>query len=119
VKHARNIAIVVALAAAVDFFPSASSAGSTLAWILTLVMYSAFAWFFSTLYRSYRSELYGLGDQMRALLYGSIGVATVAVVGTSELWQTGPGTIVWFALVAGASFGAFTVFAHWREQNSY
>jgi hypothetical protein len=119
VKHARNIAIVLAIAAAVAFVPSGGSAANTVAWILTLIMYGALAWFVHTLYRSYRGELYGLGDRMRGLLYLSIGVATVAVVGTSDLWDTGAGTIVWFLLVGGASFGAFTVFSHWREQNSY
>jgi hypothetical protein len=56
---------------------------------------------------------------MRALLYVSIGVATVAVVGTSDLWDTGAGTVLWFALVGAALFGVFTVFSHWREQSSY
>ena len=118
-KHARNIAIIVAIAALVAYAPSGGNAADTFGWILTLIMYAALAWFASTLYRSYRTEIYGLGDQMRGLLYMSLGVATVAVIGTRELWETGPGTLVWFALVGGASFGAFTVFAHWREQNSY
>jgi hypothetical protein len=119
VKHARNIAIVLALAAALAYLPRAGTAADTIVWILTLVMYATLAWFVHTLYRSYRGEIYGLGDRMRALLYVSIGVATVAVVGTSEMWDTGAGTALWFALVGAASFGAFTVFSHWREQNSY
>jgi hypothetical protein len=119
VKHARNIAIILALAAALAYLPRASTAADTIVWLLTLVMYAALAWFVHTLYRSYRVELYGLGDRMRALLYVSIGVATVAVVGTSDLWDTGAGTVLWFALVGAALFGVFTVFSHWREQSSY
>lgn len=118
-KHARNIAIVLALAAALAYLPRANTAADAVAWLLTLVLYGALAWFVHTLYRSYRAEIYGLGDRMRALLYVSIGVATVAVVGTSELWDTGAGTALWFALVGAASFGVFTVFAHWREENTY
>jgi hypothetical protein len=37
-----------------------------------------------------------------------LAVAALTLTGTSRLWHTGVGTIVWFALLAGA---AYTVFA--------
>jgi hypothetical protein len=74
------------------------------------------AWFVMVMYRQYRSEIFSLGDGMRALLYASIGLAVLTVTATSRLWASGPGTAVWFALLAVASCGAFVA---WRSYQRY
>lgn len=114
-KTARNVALILALAAALAWLPGVARAGNVLGWMLTIVMYAALGWFVSAMYRQHRGELYGLGDASRALLYGAVGVAVFALVGASRLWETGAGTLLWFVLVAGASFAVFTVISRARE----
>lgn len=111
---ARNVAIVVALAAAVAYLPGAAGAGNTLAWILTLIFYGALAWFASTLYREHRSCIYGLGEETRVLLYVALGAGTLALVGTQRLWDTGAGTLVWVLVLGGAVVALFEVFRRAR-----
>lgn len=111
---ARNVAIILALAAAVAFLPGAAGVGNTLIWILTLIFYGALAWFASVLYREHRSRVYGLGDETRAMLYIALGVGTLALVGTQRLWETGTGTLVWVLMLAGAVGGLLEAFRRSR-----
>ena len=115
-KHVRNIAIVLALAAVVYAAPGAGAAAGLLAWLLGVVFLGVLAWFVMVMYRHYRGEIFSLGDGMRALLYASVGLAVLTVTATPRLWSSGPGTAVWFALLALASCGAF---AAWRSYQRY
>ena len=50
-----------------------------------------------------------------AILYASAGLVALTVTATDRLWETGPGTIVWLALVALACYGVYYVFRASRE----
>jgi hypothetical protein len=116
VKHVRNIAIVLALAALVYASPQVGFAAGMLSWLLGVVFLGVLAWFLYVMYRSYRAELHSLGDGMRAVLYGSVGLAALTLTATPTLWGTGTGTIVWFGLLAAATYG---LFASWRAYRRY
>lgn len=111
-----NIAIVLALAAAVVWLPGAGDAADLIGWLVGVLFFAALAWFASRLYRDNRSSLDSLEDSWRAILYVSIAVAALTVTATRRLWESGPGTLVWFLLIAAASFG---VVATWREYRRY
>jgi hypothetical protein len=113
---ARNVAIILALAAAVAFLPGAGSGASLLVWVLGICFLAALAWFAARAYREYRGELFGLGDRMRLVLYGSIGVVVLTLTATDRLWDTGPGTVAWVLLLAAAAYGVFSV---WRFSRQY
>jgi hypothetical protein len=116
VKHVRNVAIVLALAALVYASPQVGLAAGILSWLLGVVFLGVLAWFLMVMYRTYRAELMSLGDGARAVLYGSVGLAALTLTATSVLWSTGPGTIIWFALLVAASYGFFST---WRAYRRY
>lgn len=115
-KHVRNIAIILALAGVVYAAPAAGAAAGLLAWLLGVIFLGVLAWFVMVMYRQYRAEIFSLGDGMRALLYASIGLVVLTVTATPRLWASGPGTAVWFGLLAVASCGAFVA---WRSYQRY
>jgi hypothetical protein len=111
----RNVLIILLLAVAVAFVPGGGQTSSVIVQILSFGFLAAISIWGFRLYREHRVDLYSLGDRNRAILYGSGGVALLTVTGTPRLWDTGAGVIVWFALIAGASFGVYTVFRAWRS----
>ena len=114
-RTALYVAIILGLAAAIAFLPGAGLAAGLFIWLVGILFWGALAWFLGRLYREYRSDVYGLGDRMRAVLYVSVGVAVLTVTGTRNLWETPAGLFAWFALVGAASYGVFMVWRHWRE----
>jgi hypothetical protein len=105
----RNVAIILALAAGVVFVPGGATTGDVLWQTLAILFLGGLGILAHRIYHERRYTLFGLGDRNRAILYGSLGLAMLAVAGTSKLWHTGGGTLAWFALVAAAAFGLFHV----------
>jgi hypothetical protein len=66
-------------------------------------------------YRERRTDIVGLGDRWRALLYGAIGVIVLAMAARPRLVETGGGTIAWLAAVAGSAYALYRVWRHYRE----
>jgi type IV secretory pathway TrbD component len=65
----------------------------------------------------HRATIFGLGDNQRAVLYGSVAAATVALLATNRLWNNGGlGTLLWIALLALAGWGIYRV---WRAYSEY
>jgi hypothetical protein len=113
---ARNVLIILALAAIVAFVPGGGNGGSAIWQVLQILLFGALAWFAVRIYRERRTELYGLGERNRAIFYGAIGLATITLVATTRLWNSGPGTLAWFALLILAGYGVYFVF---RAQRQY
>ncbi len=109
-KHARNALIVVAIGALVAFSPGAGIGVAFLSWLLGIAFLAAMAWFAIRLYREHRVALYSLGEGRRAILYVAAGVAVLTFTATSRLWASGPGTVVWLALLAASGFAVFSVY---------
>jgi hypothetical protein len=74
-KNARNIAIIVAIAAAVYLLPGGGRVASTFEAALWAAFGVGVAYFGLRMYRERRITLYGLGDRHRALLYGGVALA--------------------------------------------
>lgn len=116
-KHVRNIAIVLALGALVYAAPGAGLAAGLLSWLLGVVFLGVLAWFLMVMYREHRGEIQSLGDRMRLVLYGSIGLAVLTLTASRRMWDLGgAATVLWIALLALASFG---VYSAWRAYRSY
>jgi hypothetical protein len=114
-KNARNVAIVLGLAALVALIPAGGFAAGVLLWVLGLAFWAILAWFVARMYREHRMSLFSLDDRMRGVLYVSIGVAVLTVTATRRLWDTSAGVVAWFALIAAASYGVFAVWQHARR----
>jgi len=108
-RTARNILIVLAIAALVALVQGGVTAANVAIQALSLAFLGTIVWFLSIIYRQYRDTLYGLGDWRRALLYVALGVATLTLTATSRLWASGLGSVAWLVLLAGSIYAVFTV----------
>ena len=116
-KHIRNILIILALALVVWLVPGGGTGSSTIYNLLTIILTAGLLFFGYRLYMENRATIFGLGDNQRAILYGSVTIATVALLATNKLWdQGGLGALVWFALLSLAGWGIYRV---WRAYSEY
>jgi hypothetical protein len=109
-KTARNVAIILAIAAAVAFIPGSSRATSTLEAVLWVGFAVALGYLGLRFYREHRVAIHGLGTRHRALLYGAVGVGVFALAARSRMWQTGLGELGWFALIALVIYALLEVY---------
>ncbi len=113
---ARNIAIVIALALVVWLVPGGGEGAALVEQILSAIFIVMIVLILSRLYRQYRGEIFGLGDQWRFALYAALGVAVVTVAASSRLFDSGAGTLLWFVLLGAASY---TLYLVWQQYRSY
>jgi hypothetical protein len=108
-RTARNVVIVLAIAAVVALVQGGQTAANVALQALSLIFLGVIVYFLSIMYRQYRVTLYALGDRRRAMLYVALGVGTLTLTATSKLWATGAGSVAWVLLLAGSVYTAFTV----------
>ncbi len=113
---ARNIAIVIALALVVWLVPGGGEGAALVEQILSAIFIVMIVLILSRVYRQYRGEIFGLGDLWRFALYAALGVAVVTVAASSRLFDSGAGTLLWFALLGAASC---TLYLVWQQYRSY
>ena len=112
----RNVAIILALAAVVDFLPGGGAAAATVMAALTLIFMAALAWFVYRLYREQQLTLSTLTDLQKAGLFGAVGGIALLIVAYDEFSSWGGGVLLWIALIAGCIGGIFLI---WRSATSY
>jgi len=115
VKAARNIAIIVAIAAGVYFIPGSSRATSTVEAVISVAFGFAIAYLGVRLYREHRVAIHSLGDRHRALLYGAIAVGVFAAEARGRMWESSLGELFWFVLLAIVIWALMEV---WRSYRS-
>ena len=108
-KTARNLAILLALAAVVDFVPGGGTAAGVVIQAVFLIFLAAFAWVVSLVYRERRNALFLLGDRRRTILYVAVGTLAVTLTATSRLWGSPAGEVGWLVLMGGAIYAGATV----------
>src|SRR5450631_2754672 len=113
-KTARNVAIVLAIAAAVYFLPGGGRAASTVQAALGAGFAIAIGFLAVRTYRERRVAIHSLGDTHRALLYGGIALALFAYMARVRMWHTGIGELAWFLMVAFVVYALMEVFRHSR-----
>jgi len=112
---ARNVAVLLALAAVLMLAPGGGDASQAVLQALVIAMLGAIGWFAARLYREHRADLYSLGEHNRGLLYAAVGLAVLTLTGTDKLTATGPGTVFWIALLGLAGYGIYYVFRASRQ----
>ena len=116
-KHIRNILIIVGLALVVWLVPGGGTGSSTIYSLLTIILTAGLLFFGYRLYMEHRATIFGLGDNQRGVLYGSVALALLALLATSRLWDEGGlGALIWFGLIALAAWGMFRV---WKTYSEY
>ena len=115
-RTARNVAIVLLIAAAVYALPGGGRAANIFESVLLIGLGVGFGYLGLRLYRENRIALHGLGDRYRALLYGALALGMLLVVGQKRLWQSGIGELAWFVL---AGLVVYALIAIYRYARSY
>ena len=112
----RNIAIILALAAAVDFLPGGGNAAAAVLTALSMIFLAAIAWLLYRVYNEQQLTLASLSDGRKAGLFGAVGAIALLVVAYDDFSSWADGLLLWIALMA-ACIG--TIFLIWRSTTTY
>jgi hypothetical protein len=115
VSTARNVAIILVIAAAVAFIPGGGTTAGLVGAILSTLIMVSLVFFAYRFYREHRLELDGLGDRWRGLLYGAIGAVVLALAALPRLKDTSGGTLVVVVVLGAAAYAFYAVWRHYRE----
>ncbi len=111
----RNVAIVLLLAAAVEFLPGGGRAANTFRSLLWVAFAAGIGYMGVRLYREHRISLYSLGARHRGMLYGAVALGAILIAACTRMWQTGGGELAWFALLGVAVYLLMVVYRFWRS----
>jgi hypothetical protein len=115
VKHVRNFGIVALLALGVYALPGGGTAALLFRAVLFVIITLGIGLLGARYYRDHRTDVYGLGDRWRLIAYVALAVIVLALAGSPKLFQTGPGTVVWLALIGASGYALYRVWRHSRE----
>jgi hypothetical protein len=115
-QNLRNIAIILALAAAVDFLPGGGNAASAVLTALTMAFLAAIAWLLYRVYHEQELTLSSLTDGRKAGLFGAVGGIALLTVAYNDFRSWEGGILLWVALVAGC---IAVIFLIWRSATTY
>lgn len=107
-RTARNILIILILAAGVAFLPGGGNLTNAVFALLSLAfltVLSLTAWRFL---RASEFTLLAMPDGSRIGLYLAIGLIVFLIAGAGRMWSSGLGTLLWIVLLGSA------VVAIWR-----
>ena len=112
----RNVAIIAALAAGIDFLPGGGNAAAAVLAALMMIFLAAIAWLLYRVYREQQFTLATLTDARKAGLFGAVGGIALLVVAYDKFNSWNGGLVLWIALMAGC-IGA--IFLIWRDTTTY
>ena len=113
-KHARNLAILVAIALAVVAIPGGQTAAGIIGAVLSVAIFALLAYFVGRMYRDRRLDIYALGDLDRGILYAAL-AGIVVLLAASQEWGSTGGSIVELAGLALCAAGLIRVYQVWRS----
>ena len=115
IPRGLQVALIIAgLAAIVAFVPHGASSATFIATIISIALTVLFALFAVRVYQQFRTDIYGLGEQYRLILYASIGGFVLAMAWRVELFRTTAGSLLWVAMIVGVLAGLYACFMRWR-----
>jgi len=116
VQFAWKFGVVALVALVFVVLPGGGRALDVLLTALTVAFFAAIALLVARMYRQYRLDIETLDSSIRLALYGSLAIAVLAFTGTARLFDAGGGgVILWFALLALASYGLFWAWTRYRR----
>ena len=115
-QFAWKLGVVALIALVLEVLPGGGNALDVVLTALTVAFFAAIALLVARLYRQYRLDIETLDSSTRLALYGSLAIAVLTFTGTDRLFNAGGGgVLLWFALLALASYGLFWAWAHYRR----
>lgn len=96
--------------------PGGGSALEVVLTALTVAFFAAIALLVARTFRQYRLDIDSLDPNIRLALYGSLAIAVLTFTATDRLFDAGGGgVLLWFALLALASYGLFWAWTRYRR----
>jgi len=114
-KTARNVLIILALAAVVEFVPGGGDSAALVNAVLFTLLNVIFVYFGVRFYRERRMDIYSLGERGRALLYGGLAGIVLALAATGRWLSNGGGVVLWLVVLVGSIVALVAVFRQYRE----
>ena len=115
-QFAWKFGVIALVALVLVVLPGGGNALDVLLTALTIVFFASIALLVARLYRQYRLDIESLDPNVRLALYGSLAIAVLTFTGTDRLFNTGGvGVLLWFALLAVASYGLFWAWTRYRR----
>lgn len=115
-QFAWKFGVVMLLALVLVVLPGGGNALDVVVMLLTVVFLAAIALLAYRVYRQYRVDIETLQPNVRLVLYGSVGLAILTLVGTDRLFDYGGIAILaWFALLALCSYGLYWTWMRYRS----
>ena len=115
-KHVRNIGIILLLAIIAWQVPGGGDATNTINNILGVIFLGGLLFFGYRIYMEHRDTIFGLEERQRGILYASLALATITLVATSRMWNSGGmGAVLWLAFISAAVYGIYSVWRAYRE----
>ena len=115
-EFAWKFGVVALIALVLVVLPGGGNALDVLLTALTIVFFAAIALLVARLYRQYRLDIETLEPNVRLALYGSLAIVVLTFTGTDRLFNAGgAGVLLWFALLALASYGLFWAWTRYRR----
>ena len=115
-QFAWKFGVIALVALALVVLPGGGSALDVVLTLLTVAFFAVIAAVGYRLYNQYRVDLQSLEPATRVGLYGSLGLALLTFTATDRLFEAGgAGILVWFALLALASYGLFWTWNRYRR----
>jgi hypothetical protein len=116
VQFAWKFGVVMLAALALTVLPGGGNALDVVLTLLTITFFAAIAFLVYRLYRQYRFDLDALQPNLRLALYGSLALAVLTFTATNRLFDAGGGgVLLWFGLLALASYGLFWAWTRYRR----
>ena len=115
-QFAWKFGIVALVALVFVVLPGGGNALDVVLTAFTIGFFAAIALFVAHLYRQHRLDIETLDSNIRLAMYGSLAIAILTFTGTDRLFDAGGGgVLLWFALLAIASYGLFWAWTRYRE----
>jgi hypothetical protein len=116
VQTAWKFGVIALIALVFVVLPGGGNALDVVLTVLTIAFFAAIALLVARMYRQYRLDLESLDQNVRLALYGSLAIAVLTFTGTDRLFNAGGGgVLLWFALLAIASYGLFWAWTRYRR----
>jgi hypothetical protein len=116
VQVAWKFGVIALVALALVVLPGGGSALDVVLTALTIVFFASIALLVARVYRQYRLDIESLDPNIRLALYGALALALLTFTATDRLFDAGGAAVLlWFALLALASYGLFWAWTRYRR----
>lgn len=114
-KTARNIAIILLLAAILALVPGGGNVAEAIYAAISITFLALIGFAGYQMYRQNRFAYLALEERMRLLFIAALGALVLMIAGADELTRTGAGLLVWLGVIGLAVFAIVRVVAQARS----